>query len=393
MIFFSYNVVGKDRAKKSRGKDMTFNFADVKWTVNDDVVVVIQPDVIFNPRDSIVDTLAGDDTISGTGNSFAISNAGTINTGKGNDSILGLSGEQVSIVNEGTINTGAGNDLISGRGRAGISNSNIIKTGVGDDTIIGIGSSRVGLGNLGWIETGKGNDAITGKGGAGGIANQRTIDTGDGNDSIVASSSNFEPEAVGLENDSTGTILTARGNDSISVTSDGLGTAIVNNGKIDTATGNDSISGRGYIGIVNKGTIDTGKGDDIITATGIGIGQPFPSLNSVGLVNDGTIDLGAGDDILSASTDTTGGLDFTGSGKVFFGVGNDTLSGFGTGEFDGGCGYDTLSLGVGTYSFGCANGFTTIERDGFTMSVKNFEILTIGSNNYCFTDLPATIVI
>jgi hypothetical protein len=370
---------------------MTFNFADIKWTVNDDLV--IQPETIVNPLGSIVDTLAGDDTISGKGGSFGIFNTGTINTSKGNDSILGLSGEQVSIVNDGTINTGAGNDLISGQGRAGISNSDIINTGVGDDTIIGIGGSRVGLGNSGWIDTGKGNDSITGKGGAGGIANARTIDTGDGNDSIVASSSVFEPTAVGFENDSTGIILTGKGNDSISVTSDGLGTAIVNNGTIDTAAGNDSISGRGYIGIVNKGTIDTGKGDDLITATAIGIGQPFPFLNSVGLENDGTIDMGAGDDTLFASTDTTGGLDFTGSGKVLFGVGNDTLSGFGTGEFDGGSGHDTLILGVGTYSFGCANGFTTIARDGFTMSVKNFEVLTIGSNNYCFTDLAATIVI
>src|SRR4028119_2518299 len=106
-------------------------------------------------NDGIVNTLAGDDTITGITTSL-----GAVG--------FGISG----IYNLGTLNTSEGNDLMTGTAQpsnygSGIFNSRAtINTGDGNDTITGSGFS--GLVNYFTIATGNGNDLITGNGDGGG---------------------------------------------------------------------------------------------------------------------------------------------------------------------------------------------------------------------------------
>ena len=109
------------------------------------------------------------------------------------------------------------------------------------------------------------------------------------------------------------------------------GIGIRNSGTIDTGAGSS-------YGIYNTGTIATGSGNDIITGTSTGTG-------GTGIYNDGTIDTGAGRDIVDA---LTGG--FRGIGNTNLGDGDDTLKGFGTGNFDGGNDRDLLLFSAGTYT-------------------------------------------
>jgi len=98
---------------------------------------------------------------------------------------------------DGTIDTGSGNDLIIGRGAlnsyplpgvTGITNGGAIKTGIGNDSIIGIGT--IGIRNSGLIDTGDGNDivdAISGK-----FSNSDTINLGTGNDILKGFISGYQ---------------------------------------------------------------------------------------------------------------------------------------------------------------------------------------------------------
>ena len=123
----------------------------------------------------VVDALAGDDKITGTVTSLdgigdGINNVGTINTGEGDDTIMGTSIGDDGIDNEGIINTGKGNDTITGSSyEFGLSNEGTINTGKGDDTITGTSIGDDGIYNVGTINTGEGNDLVNAlKGGFGG---------------------------------------------------------------------------------------------------------------------------------------------------------------------------------------------------------------------------------
>lgn len=123
---------------------------------------------------------------SGMGSGTGIRNFlnGTINTGEGNDHIIGA-GVTSGIVNESnsTIDTGEGNDYITGRlidgingtGR-GITNSGVIKTGDGEDIVDGLtGGFSSSLASVGVIELGEGDDLVRGYG-------RQIIDGGSGYD-------------------------------------------------------------------------------------------------------------------------------------------------------------------------------------------------------------------
>jgi hypothetical protein len=118
---------------------------DFVWTNGDDVFEA------FNPNNSgivvsgfVVNTLSGDDTITGTGFFRGISNSGTINTGNGNDIVDALTG---GFFCGGTILLGNGDDLIRGSQnafRSGLAQK--VDGGSGFDTAeLGIDFS---LGNL-----------------------------------------------------------------------------------------------------------------------------------------------------------------------------------------------------------------------------------------------------
>jgi hypothetical protein len=174
------------------------------------------------------------------------------------------------IFNPGIANTLAGNDLIIGTStilnlnHVGINNFfGFINTGDGDDTLIGTATGGIGygiqnydgtLGTGGIIDTGAGKDTIIAIGSIYGIYQYNTIKTGDGDDTITATGGD----------DIVGNAYGAAG--------------ILTEGLIDTGNGDDIITGivknnsdspKGYTnsGIFNNhiSTIDTGDGDDTIT--------------------------------------------------------------------------------------------------------------------------------
>jgi Ca2+-binding RTX toxin-like protein len=60
---------------------------------------------------------------------------------------------------------------------------------------------------------------------------------------------------------------------------------------------------------------------------------------------------------------------FSGNGSIYLGTGNDTLTGFGTGNFYGGTGTDKFLLGEGIYAISGS----TIDSGGASMNASQFE--------------------
>ena len=164
------------------------------------------------------------------------------------------------------------------------------------------------------------------------------------------------------------------GNDIIKGTSS-TDSGIGNDGTINTGDGDDIIKGTGTgSGISNYGTINTGDGNDRITGTG---GDFY------GIFNYGTIKTGDGNDIVDA---LEGGFD--GDGTTYLDAGNDTLKGFGTGNFYGGAGTDKLFFGEGTYVISGS----TVVFNGATMNVNQFEKIG-GANGGLFTFQDGTLTV
>ena len=249
----------------------------------------------------IINTSGGKDTITGIGGSRGIFNAGTIETGEGKDVIFANS-NSYGIYNaglyderDGIISTGAGNDSITGgtgdTNFSGINNAGIIDTGDGNDTITGAGDSY-GIYNTDTIKTGAGKDTITGSGGLSdgffGIFNGGgSIDTGAGKDTITGIGT-----STGI---AYGAIDTGDGNDTIKGTS--TFDSIYNQGgivnvNINMGAGSDTIIGQNNStssapGISNEGTvIDMGAGKDTVDALTGGFG------------GSGSVDLGEGQDLI-----------------------------------------------------------------------------------------------
>ncbi|MEB3276775.1 MAG: hypothetical protein VKM92_07405, partial [Cyanobacteriota bacterium] len=138
-----------------------------------------------------------------------------------------------------------------------------------------------------------------------------------------------------------------------------------------------------YFGLVNKALANIIFDDN---GSASGIKRSITATGSIsGLVNNGTIEfLGVGDDSITVTKakdpkkSTIGGisgdLDDEGRplGSINFGPGNDKLTGFGTGFFDGGDGTDTLNLPINT---AYAGKFETLVAPGSTIS-KNYFVLT-----------------
>ncbi|NQE37270.1 hypothetical protein [Microcoleus asticus] len=233
--------------------------------------------------------------------------------------------------------------------------------------------------NTGTANTLGGKDTITGVDNADysvAIANFSILDTGDGNDTITGDHS--IGSGYGIQNAFFSSIIdTGKGHDTIT----GMGSVgIYNDGTINTGDGNDTITGihteGGGIPITNylSGIIDTGDGNDVITA------------NSLGINNDGTINTGNGNDSIIA-----GFLSSNLLGKVFLGDGKDYLKGFGSGNFNGGNGKDTLELTSGSYVVGISGtavNFTGYNYSGISiMNTSEFEKLIAGSTTYNFSSL------
>ncbi len=392
---------------------MAIELSNLTFTEQDDIVPASGVDQITNT--GIANTLAGRDIITGTaiGGSatpgmhnivYGIYNSNTLNTDDGDDIIMGIFSDPEGNSrdfdyfclsnDQGIIDTGNGNDQIIGIDNTALSTNRVnslntgfssylgtVNTGNGHDIIMGTGQFNGVVNYEATIDTDNGNDTIAGTGNNGyGIWNVRdtlnttTFNTGDGNDRIIGNGL-----YVGIHNN--GVMDTGEGDDIINGTNTITGTAdqynagITNGGDVNTiitGNGNDIIIGTGSTGIYNMGVINTGNGDDVISGNG-----------STGIYNGNVINTGNGDDSIIAN----GGFEST--GYVSLGNGTDFLKGFGSGEFSGGNGNDTLELTSGTYTVEIGYTAVTFTKGSSIMITSEFEKLKAGSTIYDFTSLTA----
>jgi hypothetical protein len=404
---------------------MVLELSNIIFTDQDDSIPSSGVEQILNT--GIANTLAGNDIIIGKGDNYGFENVGTFNAGDGNDVITGY-GNSNGIVNVGTFNTddgndtitgsalttgiftdygstfntGKGNDIITGtsiEGRVGINNGGTINTVEGEDSLISRGtfintgevflgdgndsiissSVSISVENSGFIGTGNGNDIID-ISGFGNTANEGIIDTGNGEDSIILKGSFFNNR---------GGVFLGDGNDSITAKKNspgsGPGSRLQNFNFIGTGDGNDIITSGDFI--YNEGVIDTGNGDDSIIVDG-GIndtGYGYSIHNNGGVINTGN-----GNDSIIANKDFESAPNS--SGAWFLGEGDDYIKGYGSGDFYGGNGNDTLELTPGTYTVGIwgeAGESPIFTKGDQLMITSEFEKLKAGSTIYDFTSLTA----
>jgi hypothetical protein len=174
---------------------MAIELSNITFTEQDDIVPTSGVEQIVNT--GITNTLSGRDIITGTaiqgiatpglyGTVHGIYNSDTLNTNDGNDIIMGICSEA-----EGNFN-----DFVNYVGL--FNNGGIIDTGDGDDTIIGSDnipiydnegrtSSSDGFNSyMGTVDTGNGDDILIGTGQVWGLAmGYSTVDTGNGDDMIT----------------------------------------------------------------------------------------------------------------------------------------------------------------------------------------------------------------
>jgi len=163
-----------------------------------------------------------------------------------------------------------------------------------------------------------------------------------------------------------------------------MGYSLENSSTIDTGEGDDIITSANFI--YNEGIINTGNGDDSIIIDGVNRGIP-----SYGINNNGAINMGDGNDSIIANE---GGFYSwpNSSGVWFLGEGDDYIKGYGSGDFYGGNGNDTLELTPGTYTVGIwgEGGESPIFTKGNQLMITSeFEKLKAGSTIYDFTSLTA----
>jgi hypothetical protein len=346
-----------------------------------------------NPVGGIIDTGDGNDTIIGSGGWRGITiQDGTINTGKGNDIITATGYSGLSTTTKSFLNTGEGDDVITAisiddygfDGGYGIFSQASLDTGSGNDIIIGTGTNNsVGVSLSGDSNTGDGNDTITGSGRHVGFGNGSIFNAGNGEDSIISHGR--------LRN--SGELFLGDGNDSIIVDTiieaENIPNHAIqnyNSSFIGTGDGNDVITSTGVI--YNEGVIETGNGDDSIIVDGgvNGTGEGYGIYN-----NGGAINTGNGNDSIIANEGFESGSNS--SGAWFLGEGEDYIKGYGSGDFYGGNGFDTLELTPGTYTVGIwGGGWDTsviFTKGDQLMITSEFEKLKAGSTIYDFTSLTA----
>jgi hypothetical protein len=356
---------------------------------------------------SFLDTGNGNDEIIGFSNSVGILLFDALfNTGDGNDTITGY-GINTGIINTlgSILDTGEGNDRIRSKGSLGMSNHGIIITGSGEDSIMSTTEGLIGgsaLHNYNYIDTGDDNDTLTSDGTIenegiintgngedkillenGGIYNQGSINTGNGKDDIILGNGIFS---------NYGKVSLGDGNDSFLVDiEDGILTLPIfeNLGDIETGDGNDIIFTSGAI--YNQGFIKTGNGNDRIVVAGAvnGIGTGYGIYN-----NGGRIETGDGNDTIIAYDGFKSALNS--SGAWFLGEGDDYIKGFGSGDFYGGNGNDTLELTPGTYTVGIwgeAGESPIFKKGDQLMITSEFETLIAGGTTYDFANLIADQII
>ncbi len=149
----------------------------------------------------------------------------------------------------------------------------------------------------------------------------------------------------------------------------------------------DIITGSGGNGIYNVGIINTGNGADSIIAYG---GSDGTSTGYGIYNNGGAINMGEGNDSIIANEGFLSAENS--SGAWFLGEGDDYIKGYGSGDFYGGNGNDTLELTPGTYTVGIwgEGGESPIFTKGNQLMITSeFERLIAGGTTDDFTSLTA----
>ena len=314
----------------------------------------------------------------------------------GDDVVPGSWVEEV-ILNTVVANTGDGNDQITGVGpgttisslfSSGIYNSGLLYTENCDDTITGTyDDTEYYLYNANYVSPPNHGRSIY-RDNRGdfyyypedpngpvplsvynsGINNSGTIDTGEGDDTISGSNTSNRGNGIGF--------IGLDSQDNIAIYNpDNIG--IDNGGTIYTRGGNDSIISQGKF--INYGDVFLGDDNDL--------GDDDDTITSYGVIyNSGRIETGNGNDSIIADTFYAG---FDGLGSVLLGKGNDSITGFGNGNFNGGQGVDTLQLtSGGSYTVvgksGTAVSFT---MGNSVMNTSDFEIFIAGGTVYDLTEL------
>jgi len=179
-----------------------------------------------------------------------------------------------------------------------------------------------------------------------------------------------------------GGVFLGDGNDSIVAHTGFPNRALENYNAIETGEGNDTIASTGVI--YNEGVINTGNGDDSIIVDGgvNGTGAGYGLYNKGGSINTGN-----GNDSIIANQGFESGSNS--SGNVFLGEGEDYIKGFGSGDFYGGNGNDTLELTPGTYTVGIWDTSAIFTTGNQLMITSDFEKLIAGGTTYDFTSLTA----
>jgi hypothetical protein len=320
-----------------------------------------------------IDTLSGNDTITGMGAYVVLPNGvldkvgigvyGALLTGLGNDNVKGVGGV-AGIHNPGLIDTGDGADILTGSGYNGIHNSGMLNMGGFNDQVLGYGGPN-GIWNSGSLLLGDGADKCYGEGTEIGIFNGSLIETGPGNDTLQGIGGN-----IGIANAGGGPLF----------------------GRIFMGTGNDRLIAQGRTGLTNIDTIDMGAGNDFMSLTG-GIEAVF---------NSGQILMGDGLDTL----EIVSGI-YAGSGAINMGLGNDTLiCSVSTtlidhlnirGTVDGGPGIDKILLRDGTYQTSAPTAFSpfgSIGCQGMMLPVKTTSFERVGGvSGGLFTFTNGTLIV
>jgi hypothetical protein len=182
-------------------------------------------------------------------------------------------------------------------------------------------------------------------------------------------------------------VFLGESNDSIIGDTDFPNSFLQNLNIIKTGDGDDIITTTGPI--LNSGIIETGNGDESII-----VDADIDDINGTtyGIQNyGGAINMGDGNDSIIANKGFESAENS--SGAWFLGEGDDYIKGYGSGDFYGGNGNDTLELTPGTYTVGTwGEGWDTsaiFTKGNQLMITSEFEKLKAGSTIYDFTSLTA----
>lgn len=403
------------------------NISKIKFTNRADKVA---PNAtIFNPKNSIIKTLKGNDSL--VGNSSLNGDFGfgvLVGVGVKNFGLLATSTEFLvnfklrtqGINNKGTIQTNKGKDTIKGTASADLSvATNTVAKAIAvaqavDTSVItqvlaalDIEANVIGINNSkATIQTGLGSDAIDGQ--TEGSVSARATASADASaiveaiagapisneliafaNAISTSLTTASISATGIKNRK-GLLATGKGKDTISATantqsstfagtsSSAFSSAPPDNQALALAVA-DAVAEASDIAIAidnTGGKITTGKGADTIIATADAAGKAFGIKNTGGVISTGK---GADQIIIQATGEEAYGLY---GGRVNLGAGKDSLTGtFGGGVVvNAGIGNDFIDGSAGDFGNATLIGGKGQDTLSLSSSLADFSDISIGAN-------------